>query len=299
MSPAEIVLALASVFLGAPVLWSLLMWWRSPRSSGPRSAWDWGLSLASALAYTLAFNLVFFVQELFLVVPKALTPGLRPILFHNDHDWTGANPLAELFQGTGALATVIVGLGFAVWATRRTPRWLALRLFVVWMALLGLLEALPQVLIGTVIPQNDVGRAMAYLHTPAAAKIAGSVAAMIVMALACGVLAPLLLSLVPGADTQGARGRARAAFRYAVLPALAAIALITPFRLPGAPIEVLFPPTVATLVATTWLQAWSWHAPRAPAEPPSPGWSVIALAAALGLLLAFFHLVLRPGVEFY
>jgi len=299
MSPADIVLAIAAVFLGAPLLWSLVMLWRSPRWSGPRSGWDWRLSLGSTLAYALAFNLVFFVQELFLVVPKALTPGLKPTLFHNNHDWTGQNPLAELFQGTGALATVILGLAFLVWVTRRPPRWLALRLFATWTALLGLLEGLPQVLIGTVIPQNDVGRAMTYLHTPDAARIAGAVAAVVAMALACGIAAPLFLTLVPGAETQAPRGRARTLFRYAVLPALAAVALIVPFRIPGAPIEILFPPAVATLAATTWLQAWSWHAPRAPAGPPSPQWALPGLLATLGLLLAVFQLLLRPGVEFF
>lgn len=299
MSPAEIVLTMAAVFLTGPALWSLVMLVRSPRSTGPRSPWDWGVSLASALAYALAFNLVFFIQELFLVVPKALTPDLKPTLFHNNHTWTGQNPLAELFQGTGALATVIVGLGFVVWATRRPPRWLALRLFVVWMALLGLLEALPQVLIGTVIPQNDVGRAMTYLGFPDASKLAACVAAMIAMALACGLLAPLFLTMVPGADTQAPRGRARTVLRYAVLPALAAIVLIAPFRMPGPAIEVLFPPVVATLVAATWLQAWSWLAPRAPAAPPATRWAALALLVALGLLLAIFQFVLRPGVQFF
>ena len=299
MSSADIVLAMAATFLGAPLIWSLAMLVRSPRWSGPRSAWDWGLSLASMLAYALAFNLIFFVQELFLVVPKALTPGLKPTLFHNNHDWTGDNPLAELFQGTGALATVAVGLIFIIWTTRRVPRGLGLRLFVAWMALLGLLEALPQVLIGTVIPQNDVGRAMAYLQMAPAAKIAACVGAMAAMALACGLTAPVLLTLAPAADTQGPRGRARTIFRYAVLPALAAIAVIVPFRLPGATIEILFPPAVATLVASLWLQAWSWHAPRAPAGPPSARWAVPVLLAVLALLLAAFHLVLRPGIQFF
>ena len=64
----------------------------------------WRLPIASALLYTLAYNLTFFIQELFLVVPKALTPGLRPTLFHNNHTWQGDHPLASLFQGTGALA---------------------------------------------------------------------------------------------------------------------------------------------------------------------------------------------------
>ncbi|WP_157123717.1 hypothetical protein [Allosphingosinicella indica] len=40
------------------------------------------LPLHSTLLATLAFNLVFFVQELFLVLPKALTPGLNPTLYH-------------------------------------------------------------------------------------------------------------------------------------------------------------------------------------------------------------------------
>jgi len=38
--------------------------------------WNWKLTSASALIYTLAFNLIFFIQELFLVLPKAFTPGL-------------------------------------------------------------------------------------------------------------------------------------------------------------------------------------------------------------------------------
>jgi hypothetical protein len=299
MSSADVVLALAAAFLALPVLWSLVALIRSPRPSGPRAAWDWRLSLDSALAFALAFNLQFFVQELFLVVPKALTPGLKPTLFHNNHDWTGTNPLAELFQGTGALATIAVGLAFMVWATRRPPRSRALRLFVTWMALLGLLEALSQALIGTVIPQNDVGRAMTYLGFAEAAKIGASVAATVAMALACGLVAPLLLTLAPGSETQDARGRARTVLRFAVLPALVAVALIVPFRVPGAPIEILFPPVVAVLAATTWLQAWSWIAPRAPADPARPGWSTPVLLGALGLLLAVFHLVLRPGVEFF
>ena len=69
----------------------------------------WRQTIGSALLYTLAFNLTFFIQELFLVVPKVLTPGLRPTLYHNNHLWLGENPLARLFQGTGALAIFISG----------------------------------------------------------------------------------------------------------------------------------------------------------------------------------------------
>lgn len=57
--------------------------------------------ISSTLFYTLAFNLLFFIQELFLVLPKALTPNLSPILYHNNHSWTGENRLAFLFQRNG------------------------------------------------------------------------------------------------------------------------------------------------------------------------------------------------------
>ena len=70
--------------------------------------WNWKQSVASALLYALAFNLVFFVQGFFLVLPKTFTPGLRPTLFHNNHTWEGDSPLAKLYQGTGALVLLLL-----------------------------------------------------------------------------------------------------------------------------------------------------------------------------------------------
>lgn len=43
--------------------------------------WSARLTVSSALLYALAFNLTFLIQELFLVLPKALLPGVRPTLF--------------------------------------------------------------------------------------------------------------------------------------------------------------------------------------------------------------------------
>lgn len=299
MTTDQPVLALAAAFLVGPLLWSLVLLVRSPRGYGPRSPWNLSLTLASSLAFALAFNLMFFVQELFLVIPKALTPGLKPTLFHNNHDWTGTNPLAELFQGTGAVATLIVGLTLLLWATRRSPGSAGARLVVVWAGLLGVLSALLQVLIGTAVPQNDVGRAMTYLGLHPFAKFSACVAAVMVMALACGMAAPIFLSLVPGAETQGPRGRARTMFRYAVLPALGAVALVIPFRAPGPLVELLFPPVVAAVTASVWLQAWAWGAPRAPAPAVDLRWAAPVLAVALAVLLGVFQVILRPGVHFF
>lgn len=289
MTVAPAALSLAAAFLIAPLLTSLILAvQRRPLGARP----DLRLSGLSTLAFALAYNLTFLVQELGLVIPKAFTPGLKPTLFHNNHNWTGHHPLENLFQGTGALATVLVGLGCAAWVTLRPPRSDGVRLFAIWMALLGVLSALPQVLIGTVIPQNDVGRAMDFFGMAPAAKLAASVLAVVAMAAACRWAAARFLAL----------GRTSAGVGFmlwtAALPALAAVILIVPFRVPGAPIEILLPPGVAAVTAALWLQAWSWFVrpagpPTADALPP------MTLAAALALLLAVFHISLRPGVPFY
>ncbi|GAF94781.1 unnamed protein product, partial [marine sediment metagenome] len=40
-------------------------------SGDAHAAWNWRLTALSTLLYVLAFNLTFFLQELFLVLPKA------------------------------------------------------------------------------------------------------------------------------------------------------------------------------------------------------------------------------------
>lgn len=72
----------------------------TPPAAGADATPSLPLILNSAVVYALSYNLIFFIQELFLVVPKALTSGLRPTLFHNNHTWSGDNPVAALLQGT-------------------------------------------------------------------------------------------------------------------------------------------------------------------------------------------------------
>lgn len=291
MSVPTAALVLASVFLASPAIVSMVM--AILRRRGVRrGATDLRLGLLSTLAFALAYNLTFLIQELGLVIPKAFTPGLKPTLFHNNHDWTGHHPLENLFQGTGALATVLAGLACAAWVTLRPPRSDGVRLFALWMALLGVLSALPQVLIGTVIPQNDVGRAMDWFGLAPGAKLALSVVAVIAMAAACRWAAGRFLAL-------GRSGAGPSSMLWtATLPALLGVVLIVPYRLPGAPIEILLPPGVAALTAAVWLQAWSWFV--RPAGPSADtNLRVWPLAAALAVVLAAFHLLLRPGVAFY
>ena len=240
----------------------------------------------SIVLCALAFSLTFFWQELWLVLPKAWA-GLDPILFHNDHDWRGDAPVAELLQGTGALGTLGSGVVFLVLLAAVRGVSATWRGFFFWMAAQGLFQAFSQLAIGTIISGNDVGRALAYLGVGAAAKAGLMVLAALGMAGAGVVLARL--------SPLEARGRA---FGWSVLATLlAAVVLIVPFRVPRHPIEVVLIPLVVHLMAAGWLAlgaALDRRRGTAVAEAPA----LLVPLVALAVLLAVFQLVLRPGVGF-
>lgn len=266
----------------------------------PVKPWNWTLTINSALLYALAFNLTFFVQELFLVVPKALTPGLRPTLFHNNHSWEGENPLASLFQGTGALAIFLTGVACALLLRRGLGRSSTVRLFFIWMTYNGFFQALPQVVIGAISPRNDVGMAMNYLHLVTTAKTGAALVALFAIPTAAlWLLRPLLGLAEDPAYIASARARTRFVFRVATLPALTAILLIIPFRVPRELVEVAILPMVVTVIGIVWLQAGAW---RVSGVTTVGGSSVGSMAYPLGALLTLlvlFQLLLRPGVHFY
>lgn len=249
----------------------------------------WTLTIMSALLYVLAFNLTFFIQELFLVLPKAFTPGLRPTLFHNNHSWEGVNPLASLFQGTGALATTASGLVCALLLQRGVGKSAATKLFLFWMAYSGVFMALPQVVVGAVSEQSDLGMAMGYFGLGATGRTIAGLIALALIPLAALWLGGLLHCRAPGP-----------VFRTATLPALLALPAIVLFRIPREWIEVLMVPLVVTVVGLAWIQAGARRADDLKAAGRSApdatlGWP---LAAVLGLL-AVFQLLLRPGIRFY
>ncbi len=284
----------------------LLLWMAGrfrERGHAPEAAaaspWDWRLALASALLYVLAFNLTFLIQELFLVLPKAFTPGLRPTLFHNNHTWDGANPLARLFQGTGALATMVAGVVCASLLSRANGA-AATRLFLFWMAFSGVFMALPQVVVGALSEQSDLGMCMAYFGLGVGGKAIAALAALAAIPLAATWLGGLLQARFARPDQlSSARRRKRFMLNAVTLPALLALPAITLFRIPREWIEVLAVPVVVTAAGVVWMQAGAWRATSRPchgiAEPPSLGWPVGASLC----LLAVFQLVLRPGVHFY
>lgn len=290
------------VALGGPLLLGLAGLWlgRASVAAPPPPRWDWKLSAQSAILYAFAFNLVFFIQELFLVLPKALTPGLRPTLFHNNHHWQGDDPLAALFQGTGALAILVTGLAFALFLSRCATRSTALRLFLIWMAYQGLFQSLPQVAVGALSPASDVGMAMDYLAMSAAAKAIAALVALAAMAAAgLWLTRPLLGLAAAESGIVGAGRRTRFIFLIATLPALIAIPMIIAFRVPREMAEVILPPIAVTVLGLSWIQANAWRVADARPGGFSAARPILAPLAALLILLLIFQLILRPGIPFY
>jgi hypothetical protein len=261
--------------------------------------WDWRLALGSALICTLAFNLVFFWQELWLVLPKALTPGLAPVLYHNDHSWRGHVPVEALLQGTGAVATLLAGitagvaLAISAAASPHDPKRSPLvPLLLFWLAFQGLFQSLSQVVIGAGLPGNDVGMAMTYLALPGALRWTAAGIAILCMALAGNRLSRLF-PLGVGADSAERR---RDLVRYAVLPALIAVVLTVPFRIPRNIVEVVFVPLFTAVVGSGWVLAAA--ATRADRPDCGSGLPLRAITLALVALLLIFQLLLRPGIRF-
>jgi hypothetical protein len=265
---------------------------------GRRTAWDWRLITASALFCTLAFNIIFFGQELLLTLPKTFVPGVHVTLYHNNHKWTGDNPILALLQGTGGLADLIMGIVFAVWLDRAEARSMTMRLFLFWMAFQGLYQGLSQLVIGAMVPGNDMGMAFGYLELGAGTKRA--IAALgLIAAVAVGfwLARTAILLLATTAESLSAGARMGFIFRIAMLPALVAGPLLIPFRVPRDMIELVIFPTVLMAFGVLWIWIGAGLSPATP-RPARPSTSLAVPLAALILVLGLFQLVLRPGIAF-
>lgn len=296
-------IAVMVVVVAGPLSLGLAGWFKTrhaPEGAGRTIAWDWKLLAASVLLYVLAFNLTFLIQELGLVLPKAFTPGLRPTLFHNNHNWQGDNPLAALFQGTGALATLLTGVACAILLRRGVGKSTVRRLFLFWMAYTGVFMALPQIVIGALSDKSDVGMAMAYFGLGTAGKTVAAVLSLAAIPVSAVWLGRLLLIRVGSPEQVGnANGRQTFVFRSATLPGILALPLIILFRVPREWIEVLLVPALVTVVGLAWMQAGAWCiGARATGDGVAVGSISRPLAAVLCLLLVF-QVWLRPGVHFY
>jgi hypothetical protein len=295
----NITVPLAALFIGAGILlpWVLALW-RSQQIGEEDEVLPgrigWRPFIYSMLAYVLAFNLIFFLQELFLVLPKALVPGLQPTLFHNNHRWTGEARIAELLQASGAIAILLFGLLFAVIAFRQARP----SLLILWLAFHGLFQSLPQFAVGAIVDAQDVGRAYEFLDFGRAGKVAAALVALAVIP-AAGIWlgGRFLASAWERSQVDSGRARFGYLLQMAGLPALAAIPIIVLFRFPRELTEVLAPPVVVAMIGFGWMQLAAFRSRQVTAEGKAPV-RLQPLLLAVVALLAIFQLVLRPGISF-
>lgn len=255
--------------------------------------------VASLLLSALAFNLMFLFQELGLVIPKAMTPGLEPILYHNNHDWIGDNPLAELLQGTGALTICIMSLALFGLLRWLQPRGFLVRSFLLWLVFHAFFQSVPQVVVGSILPGNDVGRAMTYLGMAPAAKLLAAFVAMALIVWFGLTLRRDFLELA-SSDAQISTPRARMSFilRSATVPLVASLPLIFMSREPGSVDQVYIVPVAVAIIGIGWIQAGAWAERRATAQAIRPVSNIFLPAVALIVLFSCFHIVLAQGVPF-
>jgi len=263
-----------------------------------RTAWDGRFITASALFAALAFNLIFFGQELMLTLPKAFVPGVHVWLYHNNHHWECDAPILSLLQGTGGLTDLILGFVFAGLLNIASARSMTTRLFLFWMAFQGLYQGLSQVVAGALLPGNDMGMAFVYLGLSPVMKKAALALGLTLSVLAGFWLARAAIRLFgTTAETLTPGGRIGFLFRTVMIPALVAGPILIPFRLPRNSIELVIFPTMLMLFGALWILIGAGFNPTA-ARPARPSPSLTVPLIALIAVLLVFQLVLRPGIQF-
>ena len=287
-----------ALLLVVPMIWGIRNWLKYKGYSVSTAPFSYATVINSAVLYTIAFNLIFFLQEVFLVLGKKAL-GLEAHLYHNNHTWEGEHPMISLMQGSGALAIFIIGL-ICLLIYRFIPNFKSVwKLFVLWLAFHGLIQSIPQVTIAYLDPETDVGDALVgYLQL--------SEPILIFLALA-SIIATAMLSIWFGkpllkfASVETDLNTPKVRFKYirfiAVSAAIIGGVLIVPFRI--LPMSQAITPFVVFAFSVPWI--WAAAAVSKPVRGTSSGinekiyWLPIAF---LGLLLIFFRLVLVPGVAF-
>ncbi|MGB5170668.1 MAG: hypothetical protein WBN69_04480 [Eudoraea sp.] len=287
-----------AILLLGPMLWAGRNWTKYKGISTPKGIANYTTMINSSVLYALAFNLVFFLQELFLVLGKKAL-GLKTLLYHNNHTWEGEHPMTLLMQGSGALAIFLIGLiclGIFHFLTNSKSIW---KLLVLWLAFHGLVQSLPQVTVAYLDSSTDVGEALVgYLNLSQPLLIVLAISSIIAIALVNIWFSKELLGFVSSdVDLNNPKARFKYIRFIAVGAAFIGSILIIPFRIP--PISQAITPFIIFFISIPWI--WSSATLSKHVRGTSNKinekiyWGPIVF---LVLLLIFFQLVLAPGVEF-
>ena len=98
---SDIALIVVRIFfvglIAVPILLGVVNFFKNRRSASEEKQAYFAALINSAVMFALAFNLIFFFQELFLVLGKKAL-GLTAYLYHNNHSWDGSHPMENLIQ---------------------------------------------------------------------------------------------------------------------------------------------------------------------------------------------------------
>lgn len=258
-------------------------------------AFSWSLVINSSILYALAYNIIFFLQELFLALGKYWL-GLKAYLYHNNHNWEGSHPDTDLMQGLGALAIFITG--WIAWALflefRKSSSWIAL--FWLWLSFHGLGQALAQFASAPVATNTDTGQAMAYLELGDPINYAIAIGSMLLMVFIGYRFSHYFSEFSPLNTSLGHPfSRFKWSFMIVVLPAIIGTLLLFPFKVP--PVDrylhavFLFINGVPLIFGFSWLQG-RLRSNNNETYRKIKIWPIMILI----LVLLIYRLVLVPGV---
>ncbi len=253
------------------------------------------LIINSAVLYALAFNLIFFIQELFLALGKRWL-GLKAMLYHNNHNWEGSHPMESLAQGYGAAAIFVTGLICIILANRKRQSAHWTHLFLLWFAFQGLVQSIPQFIAAKVATDTDTGQAFTYLGIGEGLGFVISIAGIIAMLYTGVLFSKYLLRLAPSNELiNTASGRFGYLFRIAVLASVVGAILIIPFRI--MPWDRALAPVMVTLISIPMVFAHAWKAKISTTinSDVNKKLFIVPIVLLLALLL-IFQLILAKGV---
>lgn len=287
-----------SLLLLVPIIWGVINLFKFKGIDSPQGIVSHRIIINSAILYALAFNIIYFLQELFLVLGKKAL-GLKAFLYHNDHNWVGEHSEMLLMQGLGALVIFVIGVSCWIWLKFISDSKGLWKLFLLWMAFQGLVQSIPQVMISSLDAETDVGEALVgYLNLDQPVLTALSVISAIALALICIYFSQVFLGF---ANNSMELGNPKARLKYirsvVGVAALFGSILVVPFKVP--PFRHAIAPFMVFIFSIPWV--WAAASLDVTVRPikNSLDKKVYRFPIIfLFLLLLLFHLVLAKGVEF-
>lgn len=281
-----------------PIIWGIRNFLTYRKLTSTFKNPPWSTLINSAVMYALAFNLVFFAQELFLVLGKK-SLGLQSYLYHNNHTWEGSHPMDSLMQGSGALAIFIIGLICLLIHHFASPSRSIWRVLLAWLTFHGLAQSLPQLTVAVLDPGTDVGEALVgYLQLSRPVLVLLAVSAVIGLAVLNVRFSKIFLAFAPDSFNSN-NPKDRQAYLRSVVVGAAVLGsfLVIPFRIP--PMSQAMTPFIVALFSIPWIWVAGSLAgnvlPNSNRINEKIRWEPLPL---LILLLMIFQLVLARGVVF-